>query len=257
MLLGISIFLTLCSPILGQGKGGPKALNDNHTTVPSKRADYPGGEAKWLEFHKQEIADAKKGPVDLVLLGDSITEQWTSKAGKGKPVYDKYIAPLNAANFGIGGDRTQNVLWRLQNGALDGLNPKVIMLMIGTNSTKDNVPGQDDNPASEIVDGVKAVVKLLREQKPDAKILLLGIFPRDEKPGMKKRVKVAEVNKEIAKLDDGKNIRYMDIGDRFLEKDGTISRAVMPEFLHLSEEGYNRWAQAVLPTLREMLGRKE
>src|SRR5262249_31376212 len=149
--------------------------------------------------------------------------------------------------FGIGGDRTQHVLWRLQNGELDGIKPKVVMLMIGTNN-------MGSNSVEEIADGIKAIVQEIKKQTPETKVLLLGIFPRSPKAEDSVRTKIKDVNKIVAKLDDdGKSVRYLDIGDKFLEKDGSLSKEIMPDYLHLSPDGYKIWADAVLPPITEML----
>ncbi len=199
-----------------------------------------------MKTHERFVNTAKKGDIDLLLMGDSITQGWS---GKGKSVYEKNFPQLKAANFGIGGDRTEHVLWRLQNGELDGYKPKAIMLMIGTN----NIGNSPPNTPADTAAGVEAIVKLLRAKVPSAKILLLAVFPRDEKIDSPKRVAVNEINKIIAKLGDGKQVVYMDIGNKFLDKDGTLSRNVMPDLLHLNTESYQVWADAVLPTLQQML----
>jgi lysophospholipase L1-like esterase len=153
---------------------------------------------------------------------------------------------MRAANFGIGGDRTQHVLWRLQNGELDGIEPKVVMLMIGTNNM-----GQDS--AEQIAEGVTAVVKEINKRSPKTKVLLLGIFPRGNKPGMI-RDKIKDCNMIIAKLDDGgKTVKYLDIGGKFLEPDGTLPPEIMYDYLHLTEKGYQIWADAVKAELEKLV----
>ena len=202
-------------------------------------------DANWTKRHDGFVEIAKKGGVDFLLMGDSITDGWR---GKGKAVYAEHFEPLKAANFGIGGDRTQHVLWRLQNGELDGITPKLCMLMIGTNNGKDS--------AEDVAAGITAIVKELQKKSPSTKVLLLGIFPRGEKPNAG-REKNDKVNTIIAKLDDGgKTVKYLDIGGKFLSEDKTISKDIMPDFLHLTEAGYKLWAEAVLPTLKEMLAAK-
>ena len=162
-------------------------------------------------------------------------------------VWKKSFDPLKAANFGIGGDRTQHVLWRITDGKeLEGITPKAFVMMIGTNN-------MGDNSAEEIADGVTAIVKELRHQKPHAKVLLLGVFPRSAKSTDKIRDKVKDVNERIAKLDDKKMVNYLDIGAKFLDKDGNLSKDIMPDYLHLSEKGYQIWADAIMPNLEEML----
>jgi lysophospholipase L1-like esterase len=205
---------------------------------PKTTQPVPKDEKRHLGF----VEIAKKGGVDVLLLGDSITDGWR---GGGKKVYAEHFEPLKAANFGIGGDRTQHVLWRLRNGELEGITPKVLMLMIGTNNGGDG--------AEDVAAGITAIVKEIQGKSPATKILLLGIFPRGEKPNPA-REKNDKVNTMVAKLDDGgKTVKYLDIGGKFLETDGTISKEIMPDSLHLSEKGYKIWADAVLPSVKELL----
>lgn len=206
-------------------------------------------DANWLKRHEGFVALAKKGNVDVLFLGDSITDAWRSS---GKNVWAKHFEPLRAANFGIGGDRTQHVLWRLQNGELEGIQPKVVVLMIGTNNSNGK-----DNTAEEIADGVTAIVKEIHTKSPQTKVLLLGIFPRGTPDKHREqREKIKTVNGIIAKLDDGKRVKYVDIGSKFIEPNSTISKEIMPDLLHLSEKGYEIWAEAIKGTVEEMMGKK-
>ncbi len=204
------------------------------TVVPKPR---PGS---WMAMHEKFLSQAKKGDIDLLFLGDSITQGWNNNE-----VWRRHFGPRKAANFGIGGDRTEHVLWRIQNGELEGIAPKVTVLMIGTNNSGANTP-------EEIAQGITAIVDEIRKRLPNTKILLLGVFPRGEKPAaIRDRLKA--VNDKIAKLNDGSHVRFLDIGAAFLNEDGTISRKIMPDFLHLSREGYRKWADAMEPTLWSML----
>ena len=178
--------------------------------------------------------------VDLLFLGDSITQGWNDNQ-----VWKRFYGPRNAANFGIGGDRTQHVLWRIQNGELEGIEPRVVVLMIGTNNASSGT-------ADEIAQGVTAIVTDLRHRLPEARILLLGVFPRGQKPDAT-REKLQSVNEKIAKLDDGSKVKYLDIGKAFLNQDQTISREIMPDYLHLSQKGYRIWADAMETTVWSML----
>lgn len=218
----------------------------NPPATPSPRMGKGGvPDAGWMKRHEGFVAIAKKGDVDLLLLGDSITDAW--RGGGAKKAFTKHFAPRKTANFGIGGDRTQHVLWRIQNGELDGIKPKVVMLMIGTNNS-----GGDS--AEQISEGITSIVRELRRTTPETKVLLLAVFPRGEKAGTPIRAKLAEINKTIARLDDGKSVFFRDIGEKFLEKDGTLSKKIMPDFLHLSEQGYNIWGEAVEETVQMLLG---
>ena len=203
-------------------------------------------DANWLKRHESFNERVKKGNVDLLLIGDSITHGWESS---GKPVWEKYYTPRNAVNLGIGGDRTQHVLWRLDNGNVEGISPKAAVLMIGTNNSGTNTPAQ-------IAEGVEAVVKKLRTKLPKTKILVLAIFPRGPDANDAKRKVNIEANRIIAKLADGEMVHFLDIGDKFLNEDGTLSKEVMPDLLHLNEKSYTTWAQATEPKLKELMGEK-
>ena len=206
--------------------------------------------AGWVARHEGFVAQAKQGGIDILFMGDSITDFWRNR---GSNVWNQYYAPRHAANFGISGDRTQHVLWRLDNGELDGIKPKVVVLMIGTNNTgKENDHKTPRNTVPEVAEGVQAVVNDIRAKLPDSKILLLAIFPRGT-PDNPQRAQVALVNTVIARLDDGKMVKYLDIDPKFLEADGTLSKNIMPDLLHPNERGYQIWAAAMEPTLNEML----
>lgn len=201
--------------------------------------------ATWKQLHEGHLARTRKGGVDVVFLGDSITQGW---GGVGAPVWKKTFEPLNAVNYGIGGDTTREVLYRLDQGVLDGITPKAVVLMIGTN----NFGLAGDAPA-DVAKGVGAVVGSVRKKAPDAKVLLLGIFPRDKAAGTAMRKKIAEANEQIARLADGKAVVYRDVGAAFLAADGTLPADVMPDALHLSEKGYGLWADAIAEPLRALL----
>jgi len=203
------------------------------------------------QMHKDFVALAQKGGIDVLFLGDSITDFWRNR---GKAVWDKYYGGMNAANFGISADRTQHVLWRLQNGELDGIKPKVVVLMIGTNNTGVETNGSPRNTTDEAIEGVSKVVQTLRTKLPETRILLLGIFPRaDPKGPPPGSTQIKDVNAGLAKLDDGKFIRFLDIGPKFLQPDGTLSKEIMPDLLHPSEKGYEIWAEAIKQPLADLL----
>jgi lysophospholipase L1-like esterase len=194
--------------------------------------------------HEGFVATAKQGNIDLLLHGDSITDWWQLDANK--PVFDKYFGSIRTANFAVAGDTTQGVLWGLRNGEGQGFQPKAVMLMIGTNNT-----GQFTGP--EIAEGVGAVVMELRRNFPSAKILLLAIFPRGV-PGDPVRDKIAEVNQIISKLDDKKNVFYMDIGQKFLDdKSVFLPDSFRADNLHPQARGYEIWGEAVSAKLAELM----
>lgn len=199
----------------------------------------------FLASHERFVKIAQEGKAQLVFLGDSITAGWGGK----KEIWDKAFGAYEPANFGIGGDRTQHVLWRIQNGELDGIKPKAVVLMIGTNNS-----GTDS--AEGIAKGVTKIVETIRAKQPQAKILLLAVFPRGDKPTGKlgaANAKLQQVNAIIAKLDDGEHIHYLDIGSKFPQTDGALSKEIMPDFLHLAAPGYQIWADAIGPKLAELM----
>jgi len=199
----------------------------------------------FLAAHEKFVAQAKEGKAQLVFLGDSITAGWGSKSAIWNAAFGKY----DPVNFGIGGDRTQHVLWRIENGELEVIKPKAVVLMIGTNNS-----GTDS--AEDIAKGITAIVDTIKTKQPQAKILLLAVFPRGEKPTGKMGVaneKLKQVNATIAKLDDGKTVHFLDIGGKFPVVDGNLSAAAMPDFLHLSESGYQIWADAIGDKLAELM----
>ena len=245
-LLALSLAATLASALAQQppATNAPAApvARTNAAIIPVPRPqESPQKRAEELNRRVQAAA----GNVDLVFLGDSITQGWE---GNGKNVWQKYYASRKPLNLGIGGDRTQHVLWRLDHGNLDGLKPKAVVLMIGTNNSN-----KDDHPPGEILEGVTAIVRLLRERLPETKILLLGIFPRSS-TFSDQRGKLLQINQALAKLDDGRSVFFQDIGAQFIEADGSIAKAIMPDALHLSERGYELWAAAIEPKLAEWLG---
>lgn len=191
--------------------------------------------------HEKFVQIAKEGTAELLFLGDSITAGWNGK----KEIWDKAFGQYKPANFGIGGDRTQHVLWRITNGELDGIKPKAVVLMIGTNNSS-------SDSAEGIAKGITNIVTTIREKQPQAKILLLAVFPRGEKPNPT-REKLAQVNAIIAKLDDGKHVHYLDIGSKFLQPDGGLSKDIMPDYLHLSAAGYQIWADAIESELAQLM----
>jgi len=193
-------------------------------------------------------AKENPGACDIVFIGDSITQGWE---GNGKAAWTNYYAKRKCLNFGVGGDRTEHVLWRFEQGQLDGLKPKAAVLMIGTNNSNNNRDGTEHYSTAEILEGVQAVVKQIRARLPDAKLLVLGIFPRSQNFSAQ-RGKLLQINQALAKVADGKMIHYLDFGSQLIEADGSISKAVMPDYLHLSPAGYEIWAQAIEPKLKEM-----
>ena len=217
-------------------------LRPHTAIVPAARED-DGGRKRTQEV----LARAKSGAADLVFLGDSITEGWEDA---GKEVWEKSCAPRKALNLGVGGDRTQHVLWRIEHGQLDGLHPKLVVLMIGTNNSNG-----EDNTASEIAGGIEEIVGRIRRKLPEAKVLLLAIFPRGEKPGPQRSKNDEASHLAASAVADGKTVQFLDIGPSFLSKDGALAKDVMPDALHPNAKGYGIWAQAIEGKLVELLGK--
>ncbi len=217
------------------------------TPPPPNTALIPGLSPRFEEKHQQNRAVARAGDIELLLMGDSITDFWRNTEGAfaGASVLEEYFGEWKIANFGIAGDTTQGVLYRLENGEGDGFSPRAIMLMIGTNNTRVNT-------AAEIAEGVGAIVLKLRSSFPDAKILLLGVFPRSA-ANDPVRDQIGEINDIISRLHDGETVHYLDIGDVFLDANGNIPASVMSDGLHPSTEGYRRWAEAVKDPLGRLM----
>lgn len=197
--------------------------------------------------HEANLAVAKQGDAELLFMGDSITDFWRNEQGPfaGKAVFDQYFGKWKVANFGIAGDTTQGVLYRLQHGEGRGFKPRAIMLMIGTNNTA-------RNSAAEIAEGIGAVVLELQKDFPEAKILLLGVFPRG-RPNDPLRGIIAEINRTIGRLEDNRNVFFFDIGRVFLDGAGVIGTDIMSDGLHPTAKGYALWARAVISPLTALM----
>ncbi len=245
--LSVALFATTIGLVsLANAKDMPKSLA-------LSPAPHPGKEALHESFN--EIS--KQGEAELVFLGDSITYGWGKK---GKEVWDQQWAPMKAVNFGIGGDRTEHILWRLQNGNYDGLKPKLTVLMIGTNNTGHQ--GREmaehggvlyNSSAEETAEGVAAILDTLKEKQPQMKVLLLAIFPRGADKADPMRQQNEATNQLIAKLADGKMVFFLDINQKFLEEDGTLSEEIMPDLLHPNASGYEIWAKAIKRKVKKLI----
>jgi lysophospholipase L1-like esterase len=236
LLLGFALLAPLSFALPSPAQEG----KPNDAVVPAPR------DANWMKRHDSFNERVKKGNVDLIFIGDSITQGWE---GAGKKVWEEFYSKRNAVNLGIGGDRTQHVLWRLDHGNIEGIKPKLAVLMIGTNNS-------GSNTSEQIAAGVTAIVEKLRKDLPETKVLVLGIFPRGADKNDAKRKVNEGANEQIAKLADGKNVFYQDIGEAFLEDDGTLSKEVMPDLLHLNDKSYRIWAESIEPKVKELMGEK-
>lgn len=232
--------ITTLAALLSISAQAQSASKTNSAIIPVPRS---GGSITNRQAQVLQRAKENPGKCDIIFIGDSITQGWE---GNGKNVWAKNYGNKKCLNFGVSGDRTQHVLWRLENGQLDGIKPKAAVLMIGTNNSN-----KDDNTESDILEGLQAIVRGIRQRLPETKLLILGIFPRGQTFSTQ-RGKILQVNQAIAKMADGKMIHYVDFGSDLIEADGSISKTLMPDYLHLSEAGYEIWAKAIEPKLKEI-----
>lgn len=230
----------------------PVAASPDPSTLSTTPAmqDASWAVAWWEKRHlayKEEVkkrnAEGKK--IDLVFIGDSITEGWSRAGGD---AFKRNYAQYGAMELGFGGDRTENILWRLQHGAVDNMQPKVAVLMFGTNNT-----GHRREHPDYVAAGIKRNIVELQQRLPNTKILLLAIFPRDEKPDGQLRMINEQINQRIAGFADNKKVFFLNINNSFLQPDGVLSKEIMPDLLHLSPKGYDIWANSMAPTLNQLM----
>ena len=213
--------------------------------TPAKLAEY-WSVSWWEPRHTAKLKRVAEGNVDLIMVGDSITQGWEEEAGA--KVWQEYYGKRNAVNLGFSGDRTENVLWRLKNGEIDGISPKVAVVMIGTNNT-----GHRLHQPEYTAEGVRQIVELLKTKLENTKILLLAVFPREAQANAQMRLINEEINAKISTLADGNRVHFLNINAKFLADDGSLSQEIMPDLLHLNEQGYRIWADAMEPKLAELL----
>jgi lysophospholipase L1-like esterase len=226
----------------------PSAQSDS-AAVPSPRLD-----ANSMLAHQQLVAKARTGGIDLYFLGDSITRRW----GCTDPQWSAMLANWkqnfygwNAADFGWGADRLQNILWRIQNGELDGVNPKVIVILAGTNNVGNRLGG--DKKVADILKGFDALIATCREKAPSARIILTAIFPRNDNPAVLPEIR--RINDELAKSADGKMIFYLNVNDKLADANGKLFDGMTVDRLHPTVKGYQIWADGLRPILTQLLGR--
>jgi lysophospholipase L1-like esterase len=243
-----AVFMALAGPFLFLCLGAQYAKAQISADQPVPRTD-PNS----LIAHSQLLKKAKQGRIDIYFEGDSITRRW------GATDYPELLANWNrnffgwnAADFGWGADTVQNILWRLNNGELDGVNPKVIVLLAGTNNVGNRViPGADK--VVEITKGIEAVIKTMQAKAPDATIIVMGIFPRND--SMAVLPTINKINGNLSKLADSKRIRYLNINDKLADSDGRLFEDMMnADKLHPAIKGYQVWADALKPVFHELLG---
>ncbi len=200
----------------------------------------------WMPRHEAKLEEEGRETARLLFLGNSITHGWEKT---GKEVWDENYAEYGGYNLGYSGDRTENVLWRLQHGEVDGIDPDVAILMIGTNNT-----GHRQDPPECTAKGIEMILGELNERLPDTKVLLLAIFPREASPEGELRQLNNKINERIEKFADEEQVFFLNINETFLDDEGVLSEDIMPDFLHPNEYGYKLWAEAMGPALMELLG---
>jgi len=250
LILGAALLLSTMAMAADPAPAAPAAKKSNTAIKPE-----PRGDDWWGKRHEAIKERVKQGNVDLLFIGDSITHGWEDG---GKDVWAKFYTPRNAVNQGFGGDQTQHVLWRLDNGEVDGISPKLAVVMIGTNNSNG-----EDYTAEEIAEGIIAIIEKLNVKLPKTKVLVLGIFPRSEKPcpQREKNAKASAlvekyITEKAAKGKGAKKLQYLDLGSKFLAPDGTLPKEIMPDFLHPNAKGYQIWADTIEPKVVEMMADK-
>ena len=243
------------------------ATTDAEPVSVERQHTWWAGPGYWDRRHAAKLKEISSGPkeYDFVFIGDSIThgwEGWSEKAdleavdkaygqgmlkfrnGPGRKVWDEMKKEFRLLNLGCAGDTTQNVLWRIDHGELDGYRTRGVALMIGTNNSE---------PAEEIAEGIKAVVRKILEKQPEAKVVLMPIFPAEHSPSAPRRVRNAKASELAKAVADGERVIWLDFNNVFLEKDGALSAEMMPDYLHPLEHGYRLWRAAIEPVMRNVL----
>jgi lysophospholipase L1-like esterase len=212
----------------------------------------------FLPAHEMLMKKKSQGVIDVYFLGDSITRRWQgTDYPEHKLNWDKNFHGWNAADFGWGGDTTRNVLWRLEQGELDGVHPKVVVLMIGTNNVGNTPPEDADALAEDVGQGVQAIVDQLRAKAPEAKLVLMGITPRNDSTAGGATAlmpTIDKINARIEKFADGESIVYLNINNKLADGEGKLFDGLTEDGLHLSMAGYQMWADALKPLLTKWLG---
>lgn len=207
----------------------------------------------WWERHEQVLSKQKEIDPEIVLIGDSIThfwggEPWSDNVHGERIAWNSVFSPYRVLNMGFGWDRTQNVLWRLDHGHLDGLKPKVVVILTGTNNTSETENARA-NDADEIAAGLEAICDRVQAKAPDARIVVMAVLPREREPEHPRRVLIRRINERYRRIAEERSYTFLDIGPRLLEPDGTLSQETAPDYCHLTERGYAQWAEALRPLL--------
>ena len=242
------VVLGFAQPVLSAIQQAPAAPQQGQQAPPAARPPLgPATEPRPRDDarHQSFLEIARRGNIDLLFVGDSITDWW-AQPQRGQSVFNQYFGQMRTANFGIAGDTTQGVLWRMRNGELEGFQAKLIVFMLGTNNI-------NRNENADIAEGDRAIIEEFKKRQPQAKILVLGIFPRNADPNSPFRASIKEINAKLATMADNRQVFYMDIGDKFLSPDRSISTEIMNDGLHPTTKGYQIWAEATIDRIKELM----
>jgi len=241
---GLGFLLCLILPLCGAAQS-PQVFADQ----PVPRADQNS-----MTAHAQLLEKAKAGRIDIYFEGDSITRRWgATDYPELRANWNQNFFGWNAANFGWGADTIQNINWRLSNGELDGVNPKIIVLLAGTNNVGRTVmPEKEDERVADITKGIEALVKIMRAKAPEATIIVTGIFPRNDNIAVMPTIN--RINENLSKMADGKKVRYLNINEKLADSNGNLFENMMGDRLHPTIKGYQVWADALKPIFHELLG---
>jgi len=241
----------------------PHGESESGTAWPVNTATVPVPKLEedcydWWERHKQVLAIKDSLDPEIVLIGDSITHFWGGEPKSdvvhgSQPLWQSIFAPYRVLNLGFGWDRTQNVLWRLEHGEMDGLRPHTVIINIGTNNTSETVNARA-NSAAEIAAGAREIGARVRAVAPEAAIVLMAVFPREAQPDNPRRKLIADINERYAELAEEMGFVFIDIGPQLLERDGTLPQQIAFDFCHLTDAGYRKWADALKPYLPSPAG---
>lgn len=201
----------------------------------------------WTPRHEEKLQEERRESADILFLGDSITHGWETT---GSDVAEEYFSDFSIYNIGFSGDRTENVLWRFDHGEIDGINPKLAVLMIGTNNT-----GHRQDPSECTAKGIERILNEMDRKLPDTHVLLLAIFPRGKSPDDDLRKLNEKINNRIQEFDKREHVTFANINNVFLTEDGILTEEIMPDELHPNEYGYELWAEEMRPVIREMMNR--
>ena len=214
----------------------------NPAIVPIEQDKEWMSKEAWLERHKEHLTIRDAGGHQLVLIGDSITQGW---GGSGLEAFNRDLAKFGVANFGISGDATQHVLWRIENGVLDGLSPKYVSMLIGTNNL-----GNEGQNGPDTAEGVIEIFNQIRKRLPDAEVILNAVFPRDHEPDTYFRKQITIINDALRPLAEDSQVHWLDMTKFYLDENGFIPEGLMPDFLHLKPAGYDLWSQQLTPLIK-------